>query len=257
MAQRRQGATPVLNSTWDSSANPSGPGFSGSPAFNGGDGLSDRSRMLAGKALNLVDARNESVEVVLGSAQLGNSFSISTWQYLSPGATNASNRYFVFEASDNFDVSWGSTTLTGTLPTTNPIGFAAYIGETGPVGTPSTLALSQGEWHQVVHTFSSDGTTTTLQVYVDGVVTGLTGTKATVDINFASLYFGRQRGTNTTDRDWDGMLDEIGIWDRALTASEVSDLRALGLAGLSVVPEPGTAALAGMLGLVLALRRRR
>ena len=76
-------------------------------------------------------------------------------------------------------------------------------------------------------------------------------------MDFAALYFGDARnGTTSPDRDWDGMLDEVAIWNRALDANEVSALHNLGLAGqpLSSVPEASTSTLV-CLGLLFAGRR--
>lgn len=248
---------------WNSSSNPSGPGFTGKSDFNGGDGLSDRSDLLVGNALNLVDARNEFITVPLGTAQLGNTFTISAWHALTPGGYqqpaapyNNSNRYHVFEASNNFDVSWG--TNAPTAPTTGAYTTYTYVGYVGeaPAGGFGPAGVSTAAWHHVAHVFSSDGTNTTLSIYFDGSFVD-SRTTLTSNVNFASLLFGRERNSPdpTGDRDWDGMLDEIALWDRALTAGEVAQLHSLGLAG-SPIPEPGSVALCGLTLLALFRRSR-
>ena len=245
----------VTTGSFDSSANPSGPGFTGQASFNGGDGISNRGTMLAGAALNLVDARNDAVTIPIGTGAggLGTSFTVSTWFYLAPGATNISNRYHVFEPAANFDISFGTTSVGGTITGPSPsYTYASYINSAASV---NSTALANSAWHQVVQTFSSNGTITTLTVYIDGTALATTPTANTSDIAFTSLYLGRARD-GSGDREWDGMLDEVGIWDRALSASEVTELRGLGQAGNSLVPEPSTFGLA-LSTIAFALWRRR
>lgn len=268
LANKAPGAT-QFNATrggtgdWNATTNPSGPGFTGKADFDGGDGLSNRSALIAGNALNLVDARNEFVTVPLGTAQLGQTFTISAWHALTPGGYqqpagpyNNSNRYHVLESSNNFDVSWG--TATPVTPTTGAYGtytYLAYVGE-APGGGFGPTGVTTGTWQHLVEVFSSDGTNTTLTVYLNGSLVD-SRTTLTANMNFASLLFGRERNSPdpTGDRDWDGMMDEVAIWNRAIDSSEVTQLFNLGQTG-KPVPEPSGAWLAG-LGSLLWLRRRK
>jgi hypothetical protein len=83
--------------------------------------------------------------------------------------------------------------------------------------------------------------------------------------SFTNLLFGRERNSPdpTGDRDWDGMIEELAIWDRALTGSEINNgvggvdatsLYQRGLSGIAI-PEPGAALLGGF-GLLALMRRR-
>lgn len=240
---------------WNATAFPSGPGFSGNAAFNGGDGLSNRGTLLANGALNLVDARNEFVTLPLGTAQLGQTFTISAWHALTPGASNNSDRYHVFEASDNYDVSWGTNTVATTTGPKASYTYLAYVGQ-APAGGFGPTGVTTGAWQHTVHVFSSNGTDTTLAVYLNGSLVD-SRTTPTANMNFASILLGRERNNPdpTGDRDWDGMFDEVAVWNRAVTPAEVTDLYQSGLAG-QPVPEPSAAWLAGLGGL-LWIRRRR
>ena len=217
-------ATRFGGGDFDASENPSGPGFSGNTDFPSSYGVTDRSQLLAGKALNLSDERNDAIVVPLGTAELGNSFTISAWHYLAAGSLSPKTRYHVFESSDtnNYDVSWG----TAINNTANYLGYVA----SGP--SLSVPGVPAGIWHHVTQVISSDGTTTRLTVYVDGYVQGSI-TAATSAVNFTALHFGRARA-GTDDRDWDGMMDEVGIWNRALSPAEVRELYYRGQAGAGV-----------------------
>jgi len=228
--------------TWNTSANPSGPGFAGNAAFNGGDGLSDRSTLLAGNALNLVDARGDAMVVPLDSTQLGGDFTISVWHSLTPGASNNSDRYFVFEAQNNFDVSWGTPSQTTTTGPRSSYNYKAYVAGSSTVNMETTLLT--GTWNHTAHVFSSSSGVTTLELYVNGqFVSSHTATAPEADMDFTSIYIGRHRSGVGGDRDWDGLLDEVAIWNRALTVSEINDVFILGATGQplsSVIPEPGS-----------------
>ena len=226
-----------------------GPGFAGDAAFNPGDGLSNRSVLLAGNALNIADVSNQHMVVPIGTPQLGGNFTISVWHNLAPSAGNtASARFFVFEPSTGFDVSWGTGAAAGAGDS-----YLSYVGQVAGHGA----ALDRNQWHLATHVFAINGTDTELSTYVNGSLLG-TRTAATSLMDFPSLFFGDARTGTSPDRDWDGMLDEVAIWNRPLDSTEVAALYALGQAGqpLSSVPEPSTASLL-IAGLALALRRRR
>ena len=205
---------------WTTGGNPTGPGFTGNASYNPGDGVSNRSTLLAGNALNIADINNQHLVVPLGTAALGNTFSISTWHYLAPGTGNASARFFVFEESTNFDVSWGTSTGNTYVP------YNAGIAAT-------STALAQNQWHLVTQVFSASGGNTTMNAYVNGALLA-TSTQPTANMSFTSLHFGDARTGTSPDRDWDGMLDETSIWTRALSAGEAASLYSLGQAGLAL-----------------------
>lgn len=228
-------ATRYGGGTFDSSANPSGPGFAGMVAFDAGYGASDRSQLRVGKALNLAAPRGDAIVVPAGSSALGTSFTIAAWHALTPGASNPASRYHVFECSntDNWDVSWG-TALTGfNLPQTSYT-YLAYVGGS-PAGGFGPAAVATYQWHHVAHVFTASGGTTRLDVYLDGIFFG-SRTAGTSSISFTNLHFGRAR-SGTTGRDWDGMLDEVGLWTRALSNIEVAEVYHRGLAGIALTAD--------------------
>lgn len=186
------------------------------------DGDSNRVILLVGNAGNYVDIDNDRTQTPLGTAELGNSFSISAWHNLTPNNANTSPRFFVFEASDNFDVSFGISS--GDT-------YNSYVGQSQ--NTANNVVLPRNVWHHVLHTFSSDGTTTTLDVYVNGAHVG-SHSALTSSVNFADINIGRHRSSDAGDRDWDGLIDEVAIWNRPLTAGEAAQVHTRGLQGLGL-----------------------
>lgn len=201
-------------------------GFAGDTVSRSGSSV-DRSTLLAGKALNLVDADGDYVKAPLGSgaaattagiANLGGTFTISAWHYLAPLPSNTSPRYFVFEAATNFDISWG---------TTSGDSYQAFNAQTsGPSAT-----LTRGAWHQVVHVFKTVDDLVIATIYVDGQQIGGFSAEA-ADLDFARIVLGNAR--DGQDRKWDGLIDEVAIWNRELLPAELGELRARGLAGIGV-----------------------
>lgn len=76
--------------------------------------------------------------------------------------------------------------------------------------------LNDGNWHHVVAAW--DGVTMTF--YVDGVAVG-GGTYTTTITNAGHFDIGHGRATATW---WNGGIDEVGLWERCLTATEVASL---------------------------------
>lgn len=223
-------ATRVGGGAFDNSANSSGPGFPGKEDFNPGNGISNRSALVSGKALNLVDTRNDALLVPIGNRDLGSSFTIAAWHALTPSSGSVA-RPFVFEGSDNHNVSWGIS---------SDDSYTAYVTQAGALGGG---VLERGVWHHVAHVFqvSPDFKEITLRLYLNGQLAG-TRTGAANSMRFSALHFGKHRGS-AFDRAWDGMLDEVAIWSRALTAHEIRAIYQMGAEGvpLSSTIEPVTA----------------
>jgi hypothetical protein len=80
---------------------------------------------------------------------------------------------------------------------------------------PADLA----SWFHLAATWSSTGA----QLYVDGVPVGVPGTTDARSTSPAGLYIGTREGL---DRWWFGLIDDVRIYDRAMTAAEVAALYA-------------------------------
>lgn len=121
---------------------------------------------------------------------------------------------------------------------------ASYGGSPDP-SVNSTFQPNLGQWYQVVGTY--DGTTAKL--YIDGVLNNQLIADWTLT-STQDLQFGRFLGSTNPPGytgDANAAMDEVRIYDHALTASDVS--------ALNVVPEPSTGLLI-IIGSAIGLFRR-
>lgn len=84
-----------------------------------------------------------------------------------------------------------------------------------------TSGITFGEWHLLTGTLNAD--TGTLSFYRDGLHVG-TKTGVVMDLNNIDLVLGIQGPDYTTPPLFKGLMDEVQIYDRALTAEEVKQL---------------------------------
>ncbi len=165
------------------------------------------------------------IQVPIGTADLGSSFAVGAWYWQAP---NPADRSSVFEASDNYDVSFGTSAPGNT--------FVSYVGEVAA----GTVETGYEQWHHVLHSFDTAWNEThqrfdtTLSVYVDGVLRGTPTTVPTDDVDFTAINVGTYRGAD--GRFFDGMIDDVTLWNRALHASEVMVIHEMGRAGDALLP---------------------
>lgn len=112
-----------------------------------------------------------------------------------------------------------------------------------------TSAVGQAAWHQLVATF--DAGTGVAALYLDG---SLQNSIAGASTQFNATDF--LVGGTTVGPTYDGLIDDLRIWDNALTAQEVS-ANFSGPEQPSQVPEPATLALMGGALAALAAGSRR
>jgi alpha-tubulin suppressor-like RCC1 family protein len=89
-------------------------------------------------------------------------------------------------------------------------------------GADASTGIYDGQWHHIVGTYDE----LNLRLYVDGVEVG-TGTPHTQPIRYNlatdnDLYIGAYEESAGCRLSWKGDIDEVAIWNRALTASEVA-----------------------------------
>lgn len=111
---------------------------------------------------------------------------------------------------------------------------------------------NDGNYHHVAVTYD-DGT---VRLYLDGEqVGGGTAGSGTPDIGTSNLFAGEDAGTPNNEGDqFIGDMDDIFVWDSALTQAQILDIATNGTA--QFVPEPATLGLLGA-GLLCLTGRRR
>lgn len=125
-------------------------------------------------------------------------------------------------------------------------------------GRPSLAQIADGGVHHLAATY--DAATGVKAMYIDGILVGMVDGPDNVPIvsgGAANAYIGSSAGGEP----FPGTLDEVAVWNRALSADEIQFHFVNTLIGNNYfVPEPGTTttAVLGLLGLCgLGLRRRR
>ena len=148
--------------------------------------------------------------------------SLESWVRL----TSASSTRYIFSQGGT-STGFHLYTATGGAPVFVVTSSAGRATVTAP------SALSANVWHHVAATFAA-GTAT---LYVDGAPVALRALSGMVKLGSGSLYAGRYAGGGST---WRGALDELAVYDRALSPADVADHASRGRDGTLA-----TAAVAG------------
>ena len=121
-------------------------------------------------------------------------------------------------------------------------GFARDFGH-GAGGTPPGT-IYDGQWHHIAATY--DSATSTKRLYFNGVELG--SGLVIADLNVAATGF-TLGATRTGGEGFNGLIDDVRVYDNVLSQSEIADLAA--------IPEPSSVAMLGLGALGLLFRRRR
>lgn len=117
-------------------------------------------------------------------------------------------------------------------------------------------AVNDGSWHHVAGVRNEDE----LRIYIDGVLEGRTRINSTYDLTGVDQH-PAYIGAITDNRDGmvfktlNGRLDDVAVWDEALTPAHIEGLSSGRLSPLEV-PEPSSFAMA-ILSLMLVVRYNR
>ncbi|MFA5500259.1 MAG: LamG domain-containing protein, partial [Candidatus Omnitrophota bacterium] len=87
--------------------------------------------------------------------------------------------------------------------------------------------VADGNWHLITGTY--DGTT--IRMYVDGVAQGTKAYTGTITANAYDLTIGLNQSTNPGNDAFNGSIDEVAIYDRALAQPEIQEMLTTKLTG--------------------------
>jgi hypothetical protein len=175
------------------------------------------------KSLLLTRASNQYVD--LGNnirIQPNQSISISAWIF----PTSSSIGAILSNLDANYGMDFGIINSGGMQ-----LRFEMY-GTTGAVvgSTSGTTPIPAGQWTHVVATYDGSNTTAGIKIYVNGVAQTLTfgGSSISGGITYSqSTKIGRDFYNGA----FDGYIDELSVWDHALSSAEVTALYNNGLPG--------------------------
>jgi hypothetical protein len=115
-------------------------------------------------------------------------------------------------------------------------GGAGFIMHSGNIGSNFDIGAggySAMTWHHVVVTFNGS----IVKSYIDGQQVDSAIRSVTIQTSSIPLRFGRRGGAGTYNNWFDGNIDDIGMWNRALTQAEISALFN-GCSGTAVTTQP-------------------
>lgn len=148
----------------------------------------------------------------------GGNFSISFWYNAATHVNYApviwsSTNYFLndgFGASQSTD--FGSSSL------------LFWVGKYASFRA-RTSNLNTGQWYHIAAVFTG-GSTHTLQTYVNGVASGSTTGTTSYSVNSSAnpVYLGSSGGAHVVNFPLNGSLDEVAIWNKAISATAVQEI---------------------------------
>ncbi|MBE0639477.1 MAG: hypothetical protein IH598_13250, partial [Bacteroidales bacterium] len=95
----------------------------------------------------------------------------------------------------------------------DPVNFNPYSQVTSPAST--------GQWHYVVNTF--DNNSKQHKLYIDGVLKTTNTFNSSIGYDNSKLYIGAAIESGGLNFPMDGLIDEVKIYDKALTAAEITN----------------------------------
>jgi len=168
-----------------------------------------------GQAIQL-DGTDQMVEITGGEpddlAFAGGSVSIAAW----------------FKVG-TFDKSWQALVAKGEgsnwrVARDNATGTMSYAG--GLTDAVGVTDVTDGNWHHLVAISDAAGAAFGTAIYVDGNLDGQIDGSAVLVANGSRMIIGDNPGAR--GRYWNGAIDDVAIWNRVLTQTEISALYAGG-----------------------------
>ena len=161
----------------------------------------------SGLSFDMDDRDAVQVTGLLGTPTAG---TMAAW--VNAGRIDSSNYSHVFDIGDYVMIEM----TTGRVPR-----FTFKAAPSGYTSVDSSVPLSKG-WHYVVATF--DEANDAYRIYVDGVMTGTLTSTDTINYTGGSANTMIGRSESSATYDFDGGVDDVRFYNRALSPNEVSRL---------------------------------
>lgn len=133
-------------------------------------------------------------------------------------------------------------------------------GASHDIVTTDSVLIMTGQWSHVAFTFTNDGIDAIVKLYVNGQVEKTAAVTPNNIDALNELMVGVIEDSDGSET-FDGLIDDLGFWERALSDDEIQGIFNSGNDGKdisqAVVPEPSSLGLALGTGVMLLVRRRR
>ena len=133
---------------------------------------------------------------------------VSMWVYLN--TLSAGEKYFMFMGTASNSRSFGFRVSS---PSAGDWGFLGYNND-----YDTGVDLSTGNWYHLVATYSG----TVIRTYANGEETPTSNQSKSLNTGASDFVFGNDDDPHSGN--FDGIIDEVGVWSRVLTPAEVVQL---------------------------------
>ncbi len=149
--------------------------------------------------------------------RLADEYSVSLWIWNGmPNEGRDVSGWFFSRGTDHGLSQWSDHLgIGGTSGHAGKLMF--FHGDDQSTATAGTTVIPRWEWQHVTLVRSGE----TVKLYLNGELELETKTPAGFPVGLDRLFFG---GRTDNQFNWEGRLDEIAVFDRALTPKEISDL---------------------------------
>ncbi len=155
------------------------------------------------------------------SLQVNSAYTISAWVFIDYQNYHFIDQHSIISKINDGDWYGGYELRINGLSNINNFGHFATTGNIGGVniaiGTPNVVT---GQWYFVTVTYDSS----VLKIYLNNIEVGSTLISGNLQTSNNKLRFGRRGEGNSYNCWYKGKMDDIGIWNRALTPQEITNL---------------------------------
>lgn len=150
----------------------------------------------------------------------GNDDFVSSSPSINPSATNFSALAWVKldNASGTNQIIIGQTGTNGRAWLQRTVSSGTLCSALGGSTTCSLGTFAAGSWIHAVITY--DGTT--VKLYLNGAADG--SAAVTAESETGGLRIGAHKSPDTTNEEWDGLIDDVRVYNRALSANEIKQV---------------------------------
>ncbi|MEM1083734.1 MAG: LamG-like jellyroll fold domain-containing protein [Verrucomicrobiota bacterium] len=113
--------------------------------------------------------------------------------------------------------------------------FANTGGSSFGLDSPANSITAASGWHHLAITWETTGSSSTSTAYLDGVV--IAGPSTLANLGYVAPTIGYHIGDDPccNDREFDGQIDEIAVFDTALDPTQIASIHSEGLEGRSIL----------------------